>query len=47
MPGCVAIRAAVSGDNVFQASVPADWVNLASKSSIKVVPENGYGQFNG
>jgi hypothetical protein len=37
----------ISGGKVFQASVPADWVNLPSKSSIKVVPENGYGQLNG
>jgi len=37
----------ISGGKLFQASVPADWVNLASKSSIKVVPENGYGQLNG
>ena len=37
----------ISGGKLFQASVPADWVHLASKSSIKVVPENGYGQLNG
>jgi beta-barrel assembly-enhancing protease len=37
----------ISGGKVFQASVPANWTPLASKSAIKVVPENGYGQLNG
>ena len=37
----------ISGGKIFQASVPGDWVGLASKNSIKVVPENGYGQLNG
>jgi Zn-dependent protease with chaperone function len=37
----------ISGGKVFQASVPSNWTSLASKSSIKVVPENGYGQLNG
>ena len=37
----------LNGGNVFQASVPSNWKALASKSSIKVVPENGYGQLNG
>jgi Zn-dependent protease with chaperone function len=37
----------ISGGKVFQAAVPADWTALASKSSIKVVPQNGYGQLNG
>jgi len=32
---------------VFQASVPSDWTTLASKTAIKVVPQNGYGQLNG
>jgi hypothetical protein len=32
---------------VFQASVPSDWTTLPSQSSIKVVPQNGYGQLNG
>jgi hypothetical protein len=27
--------------------VPANWTGLSSKTSIKVVPENGYGQLNG
>src|SRR5262249_2473528 len=35
------------GGKVFQASVPDNWTALASKSSIKVVPENGFGQVNG
>ena len=37
----------VSGGKVFQASVPDNWTSLPSKSSIKVVPQNGYGQLNG
>jgi Zn-dependent protease with chaperone function len=37
----------ISGGKVFQASVPANWTSLASKTSIRVVPENGYGQLNG
>jgi Zn-dependent protease with chaperone function len=37
----------ISGGNVFKASVPSDWTPLASKSSIKVVPQNGYGPVNG
>ena len=37
----------ISGGRIFQASVPADWTNVASKSSIKVVPQNGYGEMNG
>ena len=37
----------VNGGKVFQASVPADWTSLPSKSAIKVVPQNGYGQLNG
>ena len=37
----------LNGGKVFQASVPSDWTNLNSKTSIKVVPQNGYGQLNG
>ena len=37
----------ISGGKVFRASVPANWTSLASKSAIKVVPQNGYGQLNG
>jgi Zn-dependent protease with chaperone function len=37
----------ISGGKVFQASVPADWVAMPSKSSIKIVPQNGYGPLNG
>jgi Zn-dependent protease with chaperone function len=37
----------LAGGNVFQASVPENWTNLNSKTSIKVVPQNGYGQLNG
>ncbi len=38
---------ALKGGNVFQASVPADWTALTSKTAIKVVPRNGYGSFDG
>jgi Zn-dependent protease with chaperone function len=37
----------ITGGKVFEASVPSDWTSLASKSAIKVVPENGYGQLDG
>src|SRR5262249_22638853 len=37
----------IAGGRVFQASVPSNWTSMASKSSIKVVPENGYGEVNG
>jgi Zn-dependent protease with chaperone function len=38
---------AVNGGNVFQAAVPANWTAVSSRSAIKVVPQNGYGQVNG
>jgi len=37
----------ISGGKIFEAAVPADWTGIASKSVIKVVPKNGYGQVNG
>ena len=37
----------VSGGGIFRASVPNNWTSVSSSSSIKVVPENGYGQLNG
>jgi Zn-dependent protease with chaperone function len=37
----------ISGGKVFTASVPAAWTSLASKSAIRVVPQNGYGQHEG
>ena len=37
----------INGGKVFQASVPENWTSLPSSSSIKVVPQNGYGQVNG
>jgi hypothetical protein len=37
----------IAGGKVFQASVPDNWTSLASKSAIKVVPQNGYGDLNG
>lgn len=37
----------ISGGHVFKASVPTNWTALASKSEIKVVPENGYGDLKG
>ena len=37
----------MKGGNVFQAAIPTNWTSLPSNSSIKVVPQNGYGQLNG
>jgi Zn-dependent protease with chaperone function len=37
----------INGGKVFQAAVPSNWTSLASKTAIKVVPQNGYGQLNG
>ena len=37
----------VNGGGIFQATVPSNWVSLNSRSAIKVVPQNGYGQLNG
>jgi Zn-dependent protease with chaperone function len=37
----------ISGGKVFQADVPLNWTSLSGTSSVKVVPENGYGQLNG
>lgn len=37
----------ISGGKIFKAAVPTNWTALAGKSSIKVVPENGYGDMNG
>jgi Zn-dependent protease with chaperone function len=37
----------INGGKVFEASVPADWTTLSSKTAIKVVPQNGYGQVKG
>jgi beta-barrel assembly-enhancing protease len=37
----------ISGGKIFQAAVPDNWTTLPSKSSIKVVPQNGYGPMNG
>ncbi|MGE5362125.1 MAG: M48 family metalloprotease [Bacteroidales bacterium] len=37
----------VNGGNAFRASVPSNWTTLPSKSAIKAVPQNGYGELNG
>jgi Zn-dependent protease with chaperone function len=37
----------IRGGKVFEAAVPSNWTSLPSKSSIKVVPQNGYGEMNG
>ena len=37
----------ISGGKVFKAQVPTEWTAVASKSAIKVVPENGLGELNG
>jgi Zn-dependent protease with chaperone function len=37
----------VSAGGIFQAAVPSNWTQLASKQSVRYVPQNGYGQHNG
>ena len=37
----------INGGKIFQASVPSNWTALNSNSSIKVVPQNGYGELKG
>jgi len=37
----------LTGGKIFQASVPDNWTSLSSQTTIKVVPQNGYGQLNG
>ncbi|HEY7290086.1 MAG TPA: M48 family metallopeptidase [Vicinamibacterales bacterium] len=37
---------AISG-GIFQANVPSDWSATSSSSSIRVAPQNGYGEMNG
>jgi Zn-dependent protease with chaperone function len=37
----------VSGGNLFRAAVPTEWVSLPGNTSLKVVPQNGYGPLNG
>jgi Zn-dependent protease with chaperone function len=37
----------LNGGQVFQAAIPADWTALPSKSAIRVVPPNGYGDMQG
>src|SRR4051794_14310781 len=37
----------VSGGKVFQASVPENWTTLTGQTTMRVVPENGYGPVNG
>jgi len=36
-----------SAGKIFQASAPDNWTPLPEKSSVKVVPQNGYGDLNG
>jgi len=37
----------ITGGGVFQASVPTNWTGLSSSSSVRVVPQNAYGELNG
>jgi Zn-dependent protease with chaperone function len=37
----------ISAGGVFKAAVPADWTPMTSKTSVRVVPQNGYGPLNG
>ena len=38
---------AISGGKVFEAQVPSNWTPMSTKNSIRIVPENGFGQLNG
>lgn len=37
----------MKGGQLFQVSIPTNWTQLASESSVKYVPQNGYGDANG
>src|SRR4029453_3144077 len=37
----------VRGGNLFQASVPSNWQAVSSNNSVKFVPQNGLGDYNG
>ena len=37
----------LTGGKIFQASVPDNWTSLSTQTTIKVVPQNGYGPLNG
>ncbi|HEY7189075.1 MAG TPA: M48 family metallopeptidase [Vicinamibacterales bacterium] len=37
----------LTGGKIFHASVPDNWTSLSSQTTIKVVPQNGYGPLNG
>ena len=37
----------VRGGNLFQANVPSDWTAVSANNSVKYVPMNGYGQYQG
>jgi hypothetical protein len=37
----------VRGGQLFEASVPSNWTAVSSNSSVKYVPRNGYGEFEG
>jgi hypothetical protein len=35
------------GGNLFQVNVPSNWTPVSSNNSVKFVPQNGYGQYQG
>ena len=37
----------ISGGKLFQAQVPSNWTPLSTSNSIRIVPENGFGELNG
>jgi hypothetical protein len=47
VPAPAAQYRTLSGGKIFQADIPSNWTSLPSNSSIKAVPENGYGELNG
>ena len=47
VPAPAAQYRTLSGGKIFQAAVPSNWTSVPSNSSIKAVPENGYGELKG
>ena len=47
VPAPAAQYRTLSGGKIFQAAIPTNWTSLPSNTSIKAVPENGYGELNG
>jgi Zn-dependent protease with chaperone function len=37
----------ITGGKILHVSIPSDWTTIPAKSSLKVIPQNGYGPLNG